>query len=110
MTELYKYVTCMDKFFLIRKNTYNLKTFDAFDASISTNKKACCKSWSRIPGPWYPVTQDLGPPQRLKVGPGTPIKFKSVTPVPLSKFKIRTLVPPSKFKSGTSISPKRVGF
>ena len=90
----------MDKFFLIRKNTFNLKTFNAFDASISTNKKACCKSRTRTPGPWYPVTQDLV----------TPSKFKSVTPVPLSKFKIRTLGPSSKFKSGTSISPKRVAF
>ena len=68
MTELYKYVTCMDKFFLIRKNTYNLKTFNAFDASISTNKKACCKSATRTPGPWYPVTQDSETPSKFKSG------------------------------------------
>ena len=41
------------------------------------------------------------PPQSLKVGPGTPLKFKSGTPGPPSKFKIRNPAPPSKFKSGT---------
>ena len=74
MTELYKYVTCMDKFFLIRKNTFNLKTFNAFDASISTNKKACCNSGTRTPGPWYPLTQDLGTPSKTKSGTQDPPK------------------------------------
>ena len=41
------------------------------------------------------------PPQSLKVGPGTPLKFKSGTPGPPSKFKSRIPGPPSKFKSGT---------
>ena len=43
------------------------------------------------------------PPQSLKVGPGTPRKFKSGTPGPPSKFKSRTPGPPSMFKSGTII-------
>ena len=43
------------------------------------------------------------PPQSLKVGPGTPLKFKSGTLGPPSKFKSRTPGPPSKFKSGTLI-------
>ena len=34
----------------------------------------------------------LGPPQSLKVGPGTPLKFKSGTPGPPSKFKSGTLI------------------
>ena len=42
----------------------------------------------RDSGPWDPGTRE--PPQSLKVGPGTPLKFKS-----------ETLGPPSKFKSGT---------
>ena len=46
-----------------------------------------------------PGTQ--GPPQSLKVRPGTSLKFKSWTPGPPSKFKSGTLGPPPKFKSGT---------
>ena len=59
-----------------------------------------------------PRIQDLGtlgpgtrdPPQSLKVGPGTPLKFKSETPGLPSKFKSGTPGPPTKFKSGT-LSP-----
>ena len=59
------------------------------------------------PQDWGP--RDLGtlgpgtwdPPQSLKVGPGTPLKFKIGTPGSSSKFKSRTSEPPSKFKSGT---------
>ena len=53
-----------------------------------------------------PGPRDLGtrdPPQSLKVGPGTLLKFKSGTLGPPSKFKSRTPGPPSKFKSGTLI-------
>ena len=53
----------------------------------------------RDPGPWDPRTRD--PPQTLKVGPGTPLKFKSGTAGPPSKFEGRIPGPPSKFKSGT---------
>ena len=48
-----------------------------------------------------PRTRD--PPQSLKAGPGTPLKFKSGTPGPPPKFKSGTPGPPSKFKSGTLI-------
>ena len=54
----------------------------------------------------HPGTQDLGilgTPQSLKVGLGTPLKFKSGTPEPPSKFISRTPGPHSKFKSGTLI-------
>ena len=50
------------------------------------------------PGTLGPTTRN--PPQSLKVGPGTPLKFKSGTPGPPSKFKSRIPGPPSKFKSG----------
>ena len=53
----------------------------------------------RDPGPRDPGTRD--PPQSLKVGHGTPLKFKSGSPGPPSKFKSRTPGLPSKFKSGT---------
>ena len=52
----------------------------------------------RNPGPRDSGTRD--PPQSLKVGPGTPLKFKSGTPVHLSKFKSRIPGPLSKFKGG----------
>ena len=42
---------------------------------------AWCKSGTRTPGPGT-----LDPPQNLKMGPGTPLKFESVTPGPPSKF------------------------
>ena len=56
-----------------------------------------------------PRNQELGtlgpeiqdPLQSLKLGPGTPQKFKSGTPGAPSKFKSGTLGAPSKFKSGT---------
>ena len=44
---------------------------------------------------WHGVKVGPGsrdPPQNLKVGPGTPLKFKSRTPGPPSKFKSRTLM------------------
>ena len=55
-----------------------------------------------------PGPRDLGilgsgtrdPPQSLKVGPETPLKFKSGTLGPPSKFKSRIPGPPSKFQSG----------
>ena len=43
------------------------------------------------PGPQDPGNRD--PPQSLKVGPGTPLKFKSGTPGPPSKFKSETPSP-----------------
>ena len=43
------------------------------------------------------------PPQSLKVGPGTSLKFKRGMPRPPSKFKSGTPGPSSKFKSGTLI-------
>ena len=53
-----------------------------------------------------PRPRDLGPPQSLKVEPGTPQpptpRFKSETPGPRSKFKGGTPGPPSKFKVGPS--------
>ena len=58
---------------------------------------------SRDPGAWAPGIRDPEPPQSLKVGPGTPLKFKSETPGPPSKFKSGTPGPPTKFKSGTFI-------
>ena len=48
----------------------------------------------RDPRPW-------NPPQSLKVGPGTTLKFKSGAPGSPSKFKSGITGPPSKFKSGT---------
>ena len=48
-----------------------------------------------------PMTRD--PPQSLKVGPKTPLKFKSGTPGSPSKFKSGTPGPSSKLKSGTLI-------
>ena len=48
-----------------------------------------------------PGTRD--PPQSLKVGHRTPLKFKSGTPGPPSKFKGGIQGPISKFKSGTLI-------
>ena len=48
-----------------------------------------------------PETRD--PPQSLKVGPGTPLKFQGRTSGPRSKFKSKTLGLPSKFKIGTFI-------
>ena len=66
---------------------------------ISISKtRAWCKSGTRTPGPGI-----RDPPQSLKVGPGSPLKFKSGTPGPPSKFKSRIPGPPSKFKSGTFI-------
>ena len=55
----------------------------------------------RDPGPQDPGTRGL--PQSLKVGPGTPLKFKSRTPGPPSKFKSGVPGLPIKFKSGTFI-------
>ena len=46
------------------------------------------------PGPWVPGPRDPGtrdPHQSLKVGPGTPLKFKTGIPGPPSKFKSGTL-------------------
>ena len=59
---------------------------------------AWCKGGTRTRGPGTP-----DPPQSLKVGPETPLKFKNGTPGPLSKFKSGTQGPPSKFKSGTPL-------
>ena len=59
---------------------------------------AWCKSGTMTLGP---ETRD--PPQSLKVGPGTHLKFKSGTPGLPSKFESGTPGPLSKFKSGTLI-------
>ena len=48
---------------------------------------AWCKSGTMTLGP---ETRD--PPQSLKVGTGTHLKFKSGTPGPLSKFESGTLI------------------
>ena len=53
------------------------------------------KKGTRTPGP--------GPPQSLKVGPGTPLKFKSGIAGPPSKFKSETPGLSLKFKSGVLI-------
>ena len=53
------------------------------------------KKGTRTPGPW--------PPQSLKVGPGTPLKFKSGIAGPPSKFKSETPGLSLKFKSGVLI-------
>ena len=42
------------------------------------------------------------PPESLKLGPGTSLKFKGGTPGHPSKFENGTTGPPLKFKSGTS--------
>ena len=55
---------------------------------------------------WHGVKVGPGPrdpPQSLKVGLGTPLKFKSETAGPHPKFKSGTLGSPSKFKSGTLV-------
>ena len=67
-------------------------------------KTASCKSGTRIPGPATlgPGTRD--PPQSLKMGLRTPLKFKSGTPGQPSKFESGTLGPPTKFKIGTPSS------
>ena len=59
---------------------------------------AWCRSGNRTPGPGTG-----NPPQRLKVGPGSRLKFKSGTPGLPPKFKSGTPGPPSKFKSGNLI-------
>ena len=67
-------------------------------------ERAWCKSGTRTPGPG---TSGLGArdrPQSLKVGPGTPLNFKSGTPGPPSKFISETPGPPTTFKSGTPSS------
>ena len=66
--------------------------------SFGISTSAWRKSGTRTPGPG---TQD--PTQWLKMGHGTPLKFKSGTPGPLSKFKSGTPGHPTKFKSGTFI-------
>ena len=77
------------------KNVYNWKgnRFSSFGNKLI---RAWCKSRSRIPGPG---TRD--PPQSLKVGPITSLKFKSGTPGLSSKFKSWTSGPALKFESGT---------
>ena len=51
---------------------------------------AWCKSGTRNLATLGPGTRDLSPPQNLKVGPTTLLKFKSGTPGPPSKFKMLT--------------------
>ena len=63
--------------------------------SFGISTSAWRKSGTRTPGPG---TQD--PTQWLKMGHGTPLKFKSGTPGPLSKFKSGTPGPSTMFKSG----------
>ena len=52
------------------------------------------------PGPRDPGPGTQDPTQWLKMGHGTPLKFKSGTPGPLSKFKSGTPGHPTEFKSG----------
>ena len=77
---------------------YNWKgnRFSSFGSKLI---RAWCKSGSRTPGPGT-----CEPPQSLKVGPETSLKFKSGTPGPSSKFKSWTSGPALKFKSGTHSS------
>ena len=58
---------------------------------------AWCKSGTRTPGPG---TQD--PPQSLKVGLGTPLKFKSETQDPLQSLKVGLQDPLQSLKKGPS--------
>ena len=56
-------------------------------------KLTCTKRHGVKVGPrhWDPVPRDPGtrePPQSLKVGPGTPLKFKSGTQDPLKSLKV----------------------
>ena len=53
----------------------------------------------RDPGPRDAGTWDPEPPQSLKVGLGTSLKFKGGSPGPPSKSKSRTPGPTTKFKS-----------
>ena len=60
------------------------------------------------PGPRDPRIRDRDPPQSLKVGPGTPLKFKSekkkkVRPqVPLQNLKVEPKDPLQSLKAGPS--------
>ena len=94
----------------------NLFTKNFLNITFRSKKLCTCGEFSHCtknghgvkvgPGP-----RDLGklgygtrdPPQSLKLGPGTPLKFKSGTPGPPPKFKSETPGPPSKFKNGTLI-------
>ena len=50
------------------------------------------KSGTRSPGSGTSGSWDSGPPQSLRVGPGTLLKFKSGAPGPPSKFKSGALI------------------
>ena len=91
-----KKFTGVDKFPFLYKD-FETRLLSSNVISISKTR-AWCKSGTRTPGPGI-----RDPPQSLKVGPGSPLKFKSGTPGPPSKFKSRIPGPPSKFKSGTFI-------
>ena len=77
----------------IQRRCFSL-SFGKYLSTPFTRHGVKLRSGSWDPGPW-------DPPQSLKVGPLTPLKFKSGIPGPSSKFKSGTPGPPSKFKSGT---------
>ena len=55
------------------------------------------------PGPRDPGPPDAGtryPPQSLKMGPGTPLKFKRGTPGPLQNLKVGSQGPLQSLKVG----------
>ena len=79
---------------LVHKGFKNRKFSIVIHMLVDFIMRAWCKSGTRNLG-----TRD--PSQSLKVGPGTPLKFKSGTPAPRSKFKSWTPGSPWKFKSGT---------
>ena len=81
----------------------NYLQFSATGVAITDFRQ--CHGVKVVPGPWDLGPWELGPGTRdptesLKVGPGTPLKFKSRTPGSPSKFWSGNLGPPSKFKSG----------
>ena len=57
----------------------------------------------QVEKPQDPGIQDPEPPQSLKVGRGTPLKFRFGIPGSHSKFKGGSPGPSSEFKSGTFI-------
>ena len=84
----------------VKKDLKLLRYIHYHCLSFTQKNKAWCNSGTRTPGR---KTSGPGPPQSLKVGPGTLLKFRRGTPGSHSKFKGGIPGPPSKFKSGTFI-------
>ena len=82
------------------------KKYSSFFNHPQLRKYGMVQKWDQDPRTRDLVTlgpQTRDPPQSLKAGSGTPLKFKSKIPEPPSKFRSGTPLPPSKFKSGTLI-------